>query len=157
MSSTPIRIVRAQLDNPAHLRAAIHLLDLYARDAMGMGRSLSAQVKRRLASGLARHGAIVLLARRGGEFIGQAVCFKRYSTFAARPMLNVHDLIVVPAYRERGVGRLLLAAVEKLARRGRCCRITLEVRSDNAGTQSLYRGCGILPGDPPYEYWGKTL
>ncbi len=88
---------------------------------------------------------MVLLALDGasGEALGVATCFRGWSTFAARPLLNVHDLAVLPAHRRRGVARALLAAVEEAARREGAAKVTLEVRPDNAPAQALYRACGF--------------
>jgi len=43
------------------------------------------------------------------------VCFRGFSTFAAAPLINVHDLAVVPGFRGQGIGRRLLEAVEMYA------------------------------------------
>ena len=45
--------------------------------------------------------------------VGAAVCFIGFSTFAAKPLINIHDFVVLPAARGKGVGRRLLEAVEK--------------------------------------------
>ena len=50
------------------------------------------------------------------------------STFHAAPLLNIHDLAVVPGVRGQGVGRALLTAVERFATAQRHCKLTLEVR-----------------------------
>jgi len=78
-----------------------------------------------------------------GEPLGVAVCFIGYSTFAARPLLNLHDLAVVPNARGAGVGRALLAAVEAQARARGCVKLTLEVREDNARARRLYQHVGF--------------
>jgi len=65
------------------------------------------------------------------------------STFAARPLLNLHDLAVLPERRGLGVGRALLEAVEARARDLGCCKLTLEVRQDNARAQALYESFGF--------------
>jgi ribosomal protein S18 acetylase RimI-like enzyme len=97
------------------------------------------------------------LAFRGQEAVGLAVCFFGFSTFAARPLLNIHDLIVHPADRRTGVAAQIMAHVEQHARNTRCCKITLEVRCDNAVAKGLYSKFDFTPGDPPYEFWTKTL
>ena len=42
--------------------------------------------------------------------------FVGFSTFAASPLINIHDLHVEPEWRRQGVARLLLEAVEARAR-----------------------------------------
>jgi ribosomal protein S18 acetylase RimI-like enzyme len=85
----------------------------------------------------------VLLAFADEVAIGIAVCFVGFSTFRARPLLNVHDLAVLPQYRGKGAGRALLLAAEDHARRQGCCRLTLEVLESNSGARALYRRFGF--------------
>ena len=80
----------------------------------------------------------------------------------ARPLLNIHDLAVLPSYRGRGVGHALLQAAEEHARREGCCKLTLEVRDDNARARALYRSFGFedfAVGDDstPTRFLGKPL
>jgi GNAT superfamily N-acetyltransferase len=159
-STDPGYVVRAaDLAQPADRVALVGLLDLYARDEMGGGAPLAAEVIRHLPDRLAAQpGARVWLAfAPDGEPAGVAVCFAGFSTFAARPLLNLHDLAVAPLHRGRGVGRRLLAAVEDGARAAGCCKITLEVRDDNATAQSLYRALGYGDGAAPHRFWSKRL
>jgi ribosomal protein S18 acetylase RimI-like enzyme len=72
-----------------------------------------------------------------------------FSTFAARLLINIHDLAVIPEYRGRGIGRLLLEAVEAKGHELGCCKLTLEVREDNQRAQRLYDKFGF--GDMPSE------
>jgi ribosomal protein S18 acetylase RimI-like enzyme len=90
---------------------------------------------------------LVLLAMSEGVAIGIAVCFQGFSTFHARPLINVHDLAVHPDYRGRGVGRRLLGEVERIARQRGCCRITLEAYKINPRARELYRRLGFEGDD----------
>lgn len=153
-----IRIIEADLSLPEHGAAVVRLLDAYARDGMGLGCALSDSVRERLVDGLHRHPTrLVFLAELQGEPVGLAVCFLGYSTFAARPLINIHDLAVLPEFRQRGIAARLLEAVEARARELDCCRVTLEVRVDNAVARSLYQTRGFLAGGVPYEFWTKPL
>jgi GNAT superfamily N-acetyltransferase len=153
-----LQIVEADLALPAHGDAVLRLLDAYACDEMGLGCPLSEDVRERLVEGLHRHPTrIVFLAQLDTEPVGLAVCFLGYSTFAARPLVNIHDLIVHPNFRRRGVASQLLAAVEARARELGCCKVTLEVRADNAAGRSLYAARGFSPGCSPYELWFQPL
>jgi ribosomal protein S18 acetylase RimI-like enzyme len=87
------------------------------------------------------------LALVDGEAVGIAVCFQGFSTFHARPLMNVHDLAVHPDYRGRGVGRRLLEEVERIARERGCCRITLEAYHINPRARELYRRLGFAGDD----------
>jgi ribosomal protein S18 acetylase RimI-like enzyme len=143
-----LEIAPAELGDARDAEALLALLDAYARDPMGGSVPLSDDVRARLVPDLAgrsaRGEALVLLARRSGEPLGLAVCFASYSTFRARPVLNLHDLAVVPRARGSGVGWALLGAVESAARARGCCKVTLEVREDNARARELYARNGFL-------------
>lgn len=142
-----IDVAAADLSRESDAVALVTLLDAYARDPMGGERPLPAAVRERLVPDLqeriANGTALVMIARRAGEPLGVAVCFLGYSTFAARPLLNLHDLAVVEKARGGGVGRALLAAVETAARARGCVKLTLEVREDNARARRLYRHVGF--------------
>jgi GNAT superfamily N-acetyltransferase len=142
-------VVQADLERPEHARAVLELTDAFARDPMGLGRPLPGEVREALVPALARHPvARVFLAYRGGEAVGIATCFLGFSSFAARPLLNIHDLVVLPAHRTTGVARQLLRAVEREALRLDCCKITLEVQPGNARARRLYAAAGFGPADP---------
>jgi ribosomal protein S18 acetylase RimI-like enzyme len=119
---------------------------------MGGGAGLAPEVRARLGADLrervARGAAVVLVAERGGAPAGVAICFLGYSTFRARPLLNLHDLAVLPAARGAGVGRALLEAVAARARALGCCKVTLEVREDNANARRLYERVGFVDSAP---------
>jgi ribosomal protein S18 acetylase RimI-like enzyme len=139
-----IEIHEANLADPRDAEALLDVLDSYARDPMGGGVGLTPDVRRRLVPTLREQAqALVLLARDAEKAVGLATCFFGFSTFAARPLLNVHDLAVLPEFRGRGVGRALLAAAEARARARGCAKLTLEVREDNARARALYEQCGF--------------
>jgi ribosomal protein S18 acetylase RimI-like enzyme len=149
----PITIIEADLAQPAHQDAIVRLINAYARDPMGNGRDLPEQVCAALIPGLQKHPTtLVFLAWYGEEAVGIAVCFVGFSTFAARPLINIHDLAVMPAYRQQGVGRLLLERVEAKGQELGCCKLTLEVRADNHPAQQLYQHVGFQH----IEYGGEA-
>ncbi len=150
----------ARLHDAADLDVVLELLDMYAREPMGQGRPLDDAVRRRLARDLPQLPHLfVVLAEADKRAVGIAVCFESYSTFLGQPLVNIHDLAVVPDARGRGVGRRLIDAVEAEARRRGCGRITLEVRSDNLGAQQLYRRLGFSSGEASWstEFWTRPL
>lgn len=154
----PLTIESADLDNPDHERTVVNLLDMYSRDVMGGGTPLTAVVRSTLIDGLRRRpGTLVLLAWRDREAVGLCIGFEGFSTFHARPLLNIHDLAVHPQHRNRGTGRALLEAAEAEARRRGCCKLTLEVRADNAPAQHLYRELGFGESTPVMHFWHKML
>ena len=139
-----MEIVEADLAYAPHQQAVLALTDAYARDEMGNGAPLAPEVLARLVPALRAHPTtVIFLAYAGGEPVGIATCFLGFSTFAARPLLNVHDLAVVPPHRGRGTARQLLAAAEAKARALGCCKLTLEVQENNHRARSLYARAGF--------------
>ncbi|EIZ79057.1 putative acetyltransferase [Novosphingobium sp. Rr 2-17] len=149
--------------HPADVAGLVHVLDAYARDPMGGGEPLSADVRERLGPAMAQvPGAFVMLARVDGKPVGLATCFMGFSTFAARPLVNIHDLSVLPAHRGHGIARALFAAIEDEARARGACKITLEVLSGNHRAKALYQslGYGDYQLDPEAghaQFWQKRL
>ncbi len=139
-----VKVVEADLGNSVQQAAVVELLDAYARDPMGNGAPLAADVRERLIPGLREHPTtLVFLAYRGGEPVGLAICFRGYSTFAAKPLINIHDLAVLPQHRGQGVGGLLLEAVASKGRALGCCKLTLEVLENNHRALRLYEAKGF--------------
>jgi ribosomal protein S18 acetylase RimI-like enzyme len=142
-----IRICRADYANPQHAAALISLLDAYARDPMGGGEGLSDYARTHLIAELARLPyAFSLLAFDGAGDdvpVGLANCMLGFSTFACKPLVNVHDLAVLPTYRGRRIGERLLAQVEAIALEHGACKLTLEVLSGNASAMRLYARAGF--------------
>lgn len=138
------RFVQADLESPDHQATVLSLVDAYSRDPMGDGAPLSAEVRERLIPALRRHPTtLVFLAYDGDAAVGVAVCFLGFSTFAARPLANIHDLAILPTHRGRGVGRGLIAAVEARARELGCCKLTLEVLDQNHRALRTYTSAGF--------------
>jgi GNAT superfamily N-acetyltransferase len=141
-----IRIVEANLNLPEHREGVLAMVDAYSMDAMGSAKPLDPSVRPRLIPGLQRHPTtLIFLAFEGEQPIGVAVCFIGFSTFAAKPLINnIHDCMVLPAFRGKGVGRRLLDAVEAKARELGCCKLTLEVMDNNDRALRAYEAAGFV-------------
>ena len=152
----------ANLDSAADAAAIIAVLDSYASDPRGGSKPLPAEVKDRLIPGLKSYPTSrIWLAFDARQAIGLCVGFLGFSTFRARPLLNIHDLAVVPGRRGGGVGRALLTAAETHARR---CGL-LQAHARSAGRQpprarTLYERFGfrdVVYGDSgPTRSWQDT-
>lgn len=152
----------ANLDSQADAAAIICVLDSYASDPRGGSTPLPTEVKDRLIPGLKSYPtARIWLAFDAGQAIGLCVGFLGFSTFRAQPLINIHDLAVVPGRRGGGVGRALLTAAENHARSSGCCKLTLEVQEDNHPARTLYESFGfrdVVYGDSgPTRFLAKTL
>ena len=142
----PITVRRADYASALDRTALVDLQGAYAIDPMGGGAPLADEVRASLCDRLAQVPlAISFIAWLEGEAVGLVNCFQGFSTFKARPLLNVHDLVVLPAHRARGVGQALLAAAQKHAQERGCCKLTLEVLSGNARALRSYERFGFAP------------
>ena len=146
------------LNRSEHLDAFARLLDLYMRDDMGVREKLSRTQCDLVIGALRKHSSYRgFFVRSGQSWVALANCFLNYSTFQARPLLNIHDLIVDPAVRHRGIGRFMLAGLTAYARENGFCRLNLEVRMDNLIAQALYREDGFSECQPPMFFWEKLI
>lgn len=150
-SPSSFHILHADYANPVHASALVSLLDAYACDPMGGAKPLSEFARFNLVSALAaRPQAFSVLAFAPGDAAGDSElpvglvnCIEGFSTFACRPLVNVHDVAVLPGYRGQRVAEKMLVLVEKIARQRGACKLTLEVLEGNAGAIKLYHRVGF--------------
>lgn len=139
-----IAIVRARYDDPAHAAALVGLLDHYARDPAGGGAPLSDFARGNLVEQLAaRPFVFSVLAFDGDLPVGLVNAIEGFSTFACKPLVNVHDVVVASSHRGRGIAARLFAEVEAIARERSACKLTLEVLSGNGAARALYEKLGF--------------
>ena len=139
-----VRVCRADYADVAHAHALVMLLDAYAQDSAGGGAPLSEFARAHLVRELAaRPQAFSVLAFDGLEPVGLVNCIEGFSTFACRPLVNVHDVVVLASHRGRRIGEQMLARVETIARERGACKLTLEVLSGNHGANRLYERTGF--------------
>lgn len=139
-----LEILQADYSNSRHCQDLIELLDEYARDPMGGGQPLSAFAKANLAAALAkRPDALSLLAYLDGRAVGLINSFEGFSTFACKPLLNIHDVMVLKDYRGQGISRRMLERLEVIARARGCCKLTLEVLAGNQVARQAYERYGF--------------
>ena len=137
-------ILLADYHNPSHQQAILMLLDAYARDPMGGGEGLGEEVMNTLLPMLAAEpGAFSILAFVDEQPAGLVNCFQALSTFRAKPLINIHDVTVLPEYRGQGLSTAMLNRVEEIARERGCCKLTLEVLEGNEIARSAYGKLGF--------------
>ena len=157
-NDTPVKTHECDFTNEADLKAVGTLMNAYIEDQYGGGELLGMSRQLHLIDALNEHPkSIVLLAEIDHVRCGMVVAFENFSTFSVRPMINIHDVIVLEEYRGKGVGRCRMEAVETIAKERQCSRITLEVREDNMVAQHLYEKMGFGETAPPMLYWRKYL
>lgn len=151
--SRAVRITLADYRNASHARALVELLDAYARDPAGGGAGLAAEVLAGLPEALAaRPQAFSILAFDGEQPVGLVNCIEGFSTFACRPLVNVHDVVVLANHRGRRITQQMLACVEAEAHRRGACKLTLEVLQGNQSALRAYvrEGFASYQLDPAY-------
>lgn len=161
LSTLGLRVLQANYNDSLHARAVVQLLDTYAQDPAGGGHALTDFAKQNLVSELVkRPQAFSVLAFDGDTPVGLVNCIEGFSTFACKPLINVHDVVVLASHRGQRVGAQMLALAEKIAVQRGACKLTLEVLSGNASAIKLYERVGFAGYqlDPvKFEQWGSAL
>lgn len=158
-----VQVLVADYTDERHRRDIPALLDAYAKDPMGGGAPLDPEVKANLVDELSqRPHAFSVIAYVDGAPAGLVNCFEGFSTFQGKPLVNIHDVVVLAGFRGRGIARRMLAKVEEIARDKGCCKLTLEVLSNNEAAKSAYRRFGFSdyrldPEAGSALFWQKSL
>jgi ribosomal protein S18 acetylase RimI-like enzyme len=141
---TSIDVRTVDYRDAAQAAALVDLLDAYARDPAGGGTPLDAAVLEGLPAALAaRPQAFSVLAYDGEHAVGLVNCIEGFSTFACKPLVNVHDVVVLASHRGQGVVQQMFALVEREALKRGACKLTLEVLSGNAPALRAYEREGF--------------
>lgn len=158
-----MQIIEADLSNPKHANALVFLLNSYACSPEGGEKPLPDEVQQNLARTLhQRSDTTVILALNQDEPAGLVICMEGFSTFSCKPLMNIHDVFVVAAYRGQGLSRQLFERVETIAKSRGCCKLTLEVLEGNHRACAVYNKLGFsgYELDPQMGqalFWEKKL
>jgi len=158
-----IDVIIADYSSEKHGNDVVHLLDSYAKDTMGGGQSLPLYVKENLVAELAKLSyAFSLICYVGSEPAGLINCFDGFSSFSCKPLINIHDVIVLNKFRGLGISQLLLNEVENIAKQKGCCKITLEVLEGNKTAKKAYLKYGFAGYELDPEmgkalFWQKSV
>lgn len=153
-----LSILKVDLQNQVHCTQVIKLLNDYMNDPMGNNRPMPEELGPQIIAGLKKHsGFLGFFVMMGEQFAGLANCNVNFSTFQAKPLINIHDFIVAPEFRKIGAARYLLHGIIKYASENGYCRINLEVREDNVNAKSLYKKMGFSDCVPRMMFWEKKL
>lgn len=94
-----------------------------------------------------RPHAEAVLAWEGEEPVGFALFFHNYSTFLGLPGIYLEDLFVRPHARRKGIGKLLLTHLARLAEDRGCGRLEWSVLDWNEPAINFYKSIGARPMD----------
>lgn len=148
----------ADWNEQADCEAVVSLLQAYALHPMGGAEPLSDYAVKNLPRTIAKMaGAFSVIAWQtdaagSRSAVALANCFTTLSTFACKPLINIHDLYVADEVRGKGTGQAILSFIETEARARGCCKVTLEVLTGNTQATSAYQRFGFVP----YELDDKT-
>jgi ribosomal protein S18 acetylase RimI-like enzyme len=153
-----IRIRRAEAADRAALREAIIELQEFERrlsDTRRSGEEIADAYLARMELRAAQGGAI-LIAEADGAFVGFATCQLCEVDYIAETRESnrfgyISDICVLPAWRGRGIARLLLRAAEQhLAALG-ITRLRINVLANNASARRSYEHAGFAEYEVLYE------
>lgn len=91
--------------------------------------------------------AEAVLGEYEGIPVSFAVFFHNFSTFTGRAGLYLEDLFVDPEWRGRGMGKILLLFLARLARDRGCRRFEWTVLDWNEPAVHFYKSLGAVPMD----------
>ncbi|MDR1369163.1 MAG: GNAT family N-acetyltransferase [Dysgonamonadaceae bacterium] len=158
MEKENIRVELCDFDNREQTCKFTELLNHYIEDPMGDATPLDGDRQALLLDELkVNPKAFVLLLYYQENIVGFSTIFELFSTFKVKPYLYIHDFVIHDDYRGKGLGQSLMDGIVDLANRRNCCKITLEVRSDNHPAQKLYKNCDFKPCEPDMYFWTKML
>ena len=103
--------------------------------------------------------AEVLLAFEGDTPVGFALFFHNFSTWLGRAGIYLEDLFVLPEYRGRGYGKLLLKRLARIAVQRGCGRLEWACLDWNEPSIGFYLSLGAEPQSEwtTYRLTGEAL
>ena len=103
--------------------------------------------------------AEVLLAFEGDTPVGFALFFHNFSTWLGRAGIYLEDLFVLPEYRGRGYGKLLLKRLARIAVQRGCGRLEWSCLDWNEPSIGFYLSLGAEPQSEwtTYRLTGEAL
>ena len=103
--------------------------------------------------------AEVLLAFEGDTPVGFALFFHNFSTWLGRAGIYLEDLFVLPEYRGRGYGKLLLKRLARIAVQRGCGRLEWACLDWNEPSIAFYKSVGATALDEwtTYRVTGGAL
>ncbi|WP_434510017.1 GNAT family N-acetyltransferase [Desulfitobacterium sp. AusDCA] len=92
-----------------------------------------------------RKVAEVIIGEFKGEPVGFALFFHNFSTFVGKPGIYLEDLYVKPEMRGKGIGKIMLSFLGKLAVERKCGRLEWWCLNWNEPSIQFYKRMGAVP------------
>ena len=158
-----IKIIKVDYTNHEQAKDLLFLLNEYASDPMGGGEPLKQYVLDNLVKELSKlPHALSVMAYVDDKPAGLINCFEAFSTFLCKPLINIHDVMVLKEFRGNGLSQKMLKEIEEIAVAKDCCKLTLEVLSENIAAKSSYKKYGfssyeLVPKVGSAQFWQKLI
>jgi GNAT superfamily N-acetyltransferase len=158
-----IKILIADYQNTQHCDDLLNCLNAYALDPMGGGEALSDYTQQHLINALLKQNNVFsVLCYVNDEIAGLVNCVEGFSTFNARPLVNIHDVIVLKKFRGQKLTAEMFAKVESIAKEKNACKLTLEALEGNIIARNAYSKLGFAgyeldPEMGKAEFWQKKI
>ncbi len=158
-----VSIFQADYNNPKHSKDVMYLLNEYAKDPMGGGEPISEYVQDNLIQTMSTLPYVFsVLCYIDDKPAGLVNCVEGFSTFACKPVVNIHDAVVLEPYRGKGINEKMFDKVEEIALNRGACKLTLEVLEGNTNAQKAYvkagfEGYELDPAMGKAMFWQKKL
>ena len=158
-----IKVIEVDYSDSRQAKDLVSLLGIYAQDPMGGGKALDDYVVSHVVSELSKRPyAFSVLCYVDGTPAGLINCFEAFSTFSCKPLVNIHDVIVVREFRGHNISQSMLTKVEEIAKYKGCCKLTLEVLSKNEAARLSYAKFGFSdyeldPEMGTAHFWQKLI
>jgi GNAT superfamily N-acetyltransferase len=94
-----------------------------------------------------RNAAEVIIGEFNGKPVAFALFFHNFSTFLGKPGIYLEDLYVKPEFRSKGIGKLMLSFLAKLAIERDCGRLEWWCLDWNEPSVKFYKNMGAVPMD----------
>ncbi len=94
-----------------------------------------------------RKAAEVVIGEYEGKPVSFALFFHNFSTFLGSPGIYLEDLYVKPEMRGKGIGKIMLSFLAKLAIERKCGRLEWSCLDWNEPSINFYKKMGAIPMD----------
>jgi ribosomal protein S18 acetylase RimI-like enzyme len=106
-----------------------------------------------IAERLRNRESVIYLALDGERPVGFTQLYPFFTSVGMKRAWVLNDLYVAEEYRNRGVGRALIAAAQELARTTSAKWIMLQTYTSNVNAQALYEKLGFEKDTGSYYYY----